>query len=84
MPIACLIPSSDGVPHLAKGMIRPLTVTPSERQTSATPADLVMSLSDYDFGLSAPLTAGKRVIRVSNDAGQLHEVVVVRLEPARR
>ena len=78
--IACLVPGSDGVPHLAKGMIRPLTVTPSERQTSEAPADVVMNLTDYDFGLSAPLTAGKKVIRVSNDAGQLHEVVVARLE----
>jgi hypothetical protein len=81
--IVCLIPSTDGVPHLAKGMIRPLTVTPSDRQASETPADLTMDLTNYDFKLSAPVTAGTRVIRVANTADQLHEVVVVRLEPGK-
>jgi hypothetical protein len=81
--IVCLIPSPDGVPHLAKGMIRPLTVTPSDRQASESPADLTMDLTNYDFKLSAPVTAGTRVIRVANTADQLHEVVVVRLEPGK-
>jgi hypothetical protein len=81
--ILCFVPSPDGVPHLAKGMIRPLTVTPSNRQASETSPDLTMDLVDYDFKLSAPITAGTRLIRVVNAAAQLHEVVVVRLDPGK-
>jgi hypothetical protein len=81
--IVCFVPSTDGVPHLAKGMVRPLTVTPSERQAAASSPDLTMDLVDYDFKLSAPLTAGTRTVRVANKASQLHEVVVVRLEPGK-
>ena len=79
--IVCFVPTVDGVPHLAKGMVRPLTVTPSDRQAAEATPDLVMDLTDYDFKLSAPVTAGTRVIRVVNAAAQPHEVVVVRLEP---
>jgi hypothetical protein len=78
--IVCFVPTANGVPHLAKGMIRPLTVTPSNRQASAAAPDLTMDLTDYDFKLSAPITAGTRVVRVVNAAAQLHEVVVVRLD----
>ena len=81
--IACFVPSPDGIPHLAKGMVRPLTVTPSERQASPAAADLTMDLVDYDFKLSTPLSAGTRTVRVTNNAAQLHEVVVVRLEPGK-
>lgn len=77
--VVCMVPTPEGVPHLAKGMIRPLTVTPSQRQATESRPDVVMQLTDYAFGLSTPVTSGKRVIRVANGAGQLHEVVVVRL-----
>jgi uncharacterized cupredoxin-like copper-binding protein len=78
--IVCFVPSRDGVPHLAKGMIRQLTVTPNDRPAAEPPADVTMDLTDYDFKLSAPLTAGRRVIQVTNGAQQIHEVVVVQLE----
>jgi hypothetical protein len=38
-----------------------------------------MTLSDYDFQLSTPLTAGKRVIRIENTAEQPHELVFIKL-----
>ena len=81
--IVCFVPTVEGVPHLAKGMVRPLTVTPSERGGAEPQADLVMDLMDYDFKLSAPIAAGSHVIRVVNTSGQLHEVVLVRLEPGK-
>lgn len=79
--VACMVPSTDGVPHLAKGMIAPLTVTAGGEAAAAPAADLEIDLTDYAFGLSTPLTAGTRTVRVKNGAGQLHELVVVRLEP---
>ena len=81
--VICVIPSPDGKPHLAKGMMRGLVVTPGS-STAALPApDLTMTLSDYDFQLSTPLTAGRRVIRIENTAEQPHELVLFKLNAGR-
>lgn len=85
--ITCYIPSVDGVPHFAKGMTRELVVAPP-RRSAPRPAAYVapgttMTLTDYDFQLSAPLVAGTQTVRVRNAAAQSHEVVFVRLAPGR-
>jgi hypothetical protein len=82
--IICMIPSPDGTPHAAKGMVRRLVVVPAPGPAAAEPvADVTMRLDDYRFTLSAPLTAGQRLIRVENDAAQPHEVLLVRLAPGK-
>ena len=80
----CFIPDPDGVPHVMKGMIRPLTVGAAPAGPSAEPAtDIVMKLVDYDFELSRPLPAGRSIVRVENAGPQTHEVVLVRLAPGK-
>ena len=81
--LICLIPSTDGVLHVAKGMVRNLTVTEAATQTVAPTADLTITLKDYAFEKSAPLTAGAHVIRVDNAAEQPHEVIIIKLEPGK-
>ena len=81
--VACLIPSSDGVPHLMKGMVRPLTVAPAARPAASPVADVTMTLHDYGYTLSAPLAAGHRIIEVRNAGPQGHEVELVRLAPGK-
>jgi hypothetical protein len=82
--IACFIPSNDGVPHIAKGMIRELTVTPEEGKSAPMgPADVVIKLNEYSFDLSEPLVAGKQIIRVENEGKQDHELVLARLAPGK-
>ena len=80
--LVCFVPSPDGVPHIAKGMSRPLVVT-GTAVAASLPGDVEIKLTDYAFGLSAPLTAGQHVIRVVNDGQQSHEVMVVRLAPGK-
>jgi plastocyanin len=82
--ITCVIPSPDGVPHVAKGMVKPLVVKRSTARPakSATP-DATMRLLDYNFELSKALKPGTRTIRVRNDAQQPHEVLIVRLAPGK-
>jgi uncharacterized cupredoxin-like copper-binding protein len=80
--IACLIPSDDGVPHLMKGMVRSLTIE------TAAPApnpvgDVTMTLHDYSFTLSQPLTAGRHLIEVHNNGPQPHEIELVQLAPGK-
>ena len=77
----CFIPDPDGVPHVAKGMVKPLTVTGGGGTAAAEPeAEVVMKLVDYDFELSKPLTAGRYTIRIENAGPQEHEVAIVKLE----
>jgi hypothetical protein len=82
--LVCVIPGQDGVPHVMKGMIRELTVVPSAGPPATLPpADIIMTLDDYSFEVSAPITAGRRTIRVENTAAQPHEVLFVKLEDGR-
>jgi len=82
--VICFIPSTDGVPHAMKGMLRPLTVTSAAATAGELPAagDTVR-LADYKFESSRPLTAGHHVILVENAAQQPHELVLVQLAPGK-
>ena len=80
--LICRIPSPDGVAHSAKGMVLGMEVVGDSTPVAALPpGDIQMSLVDYSFSMSQPITAGKHTFAVTNDATQPHEVVVVRLEP---
>lgn len=76
----CMVPSPDGVPHVAKGMIHPFVVVAPDSSGTPPRADVEMSLVDYDYPMDEPIRAGRRVIRVTNDAGQPHEVLFVRFD----
>jgi hypothetical protein len=78
--VVCFVEGADHVPHLAKGMMKPLTVTPSTAAATEPTADVTLTLSDYTFTLSKPLAAGNQTIKVENGATQPHEVVLVQLE----
>jgi len=82
--VICFIPSTDGVPHAMKGMLRPLTVTSAAATAGELPAagDTVR-LADYKFESSRPLTAGHHVILVENAAQQPHELVLLQLAPGK-
>jgi hypothetical protein len=78
--LVCFIPSPDGIPHVAKGMFAPIEVTEAGTSTAAEPTpDVSLTLRDYEFDFSTPLTPGDHVIRVETAPGQPHEFVLVRL-----
>jgi hypothetical protein len=82
--VVCFVETPDHVPHMAKGMMRPLTVTASPNANMTEPnADVTLTLNDYSFTLSKPLAAGKQLIKVENAAAQPHEVVLVQLAPGK-
>jgi hypothetical protein len=80
--LLCVIPT-DGVPHMMKGMVKPLTVTPAISEARMPPADVQMTLRDYAFDIAPELTAGRHTIRVQNAAAQPHEVIVFKLAPGK-
>jgi uncharacterized cupredoxin-like copper-binding protein len=80
----CFVPTPDNVPHVMKGMMKAFTVTPATSAASAEPSsNMTMTLSDYEFKTSTPLTAGTHTIRIENMASQSHEVEIVRLDPGK-
>jgi len=80
----CFISSTDHVPHLAKGMNRPLTVRlnpgPQGREPTVNGR---LILNDYSFSLTTELHPGRNMIRVENAGPQPHEVALIRLLPGK-
>jgi uncharacterized cupredoxin-like copper-binding protein len=82
--LVCFLAGADGVPHLAKGMVQPLTVTaaPAERP-GAPKADVNVSLRDWAFGgAPASLKAGTTAFKVTNEGKEPHEMAVIKLKGA--
>ena len=80
----CFIPSKDGQMHLRKGMMKEITAVRAAAAPAADPtprADVVLTMRDYAFDLSAPIAAGTRTVRVRNAGPQPHEVLIARLAP---
>jgi hypothetical protein len=76
----CFIPGADGTPYFAKGMVRALQVGPGHVAASAPPPDLTVTMTDYTWTFSKPITAGRHVMRVVVGVkSQPHEFMVVRL-----
>ena len=82
--VICLIPDSDGKPHLMKGMVKALTVTSAAEKRAMPTSDLTLTLRNYSFAFSAAPTAGHHVVQVINDGDQPHEAVMFRLQPGKK
>ena len=78
----CFIPSPDGTPHAAKGMLTPFTVVPP----TAQPADMLdavfdgaLALKDYEFQFSEGFGGAGQLV-VENAGPQAHELAIYRLD----
>jgi len=81
--LVCFIPGPDGKPHMLSGMTRSLTVSQGSGTAAGATPDIVVKLVDYDFQFSTPLTTGHHVIRIENAGPQIHELVLIKLEPGK-
>ena len=83
--MACVIPAmKDGQLHFMKGMVKEVAVVARRGveqagKTAAPATDVTMTLDDYDFRLSSPITSATKSIRVRNVAEQSHEAVIIKL-----
>jgi len=79
--LVCFIDTPDKVPHLAKGMMRPLTVVaPTGASAAAPAADVTVRMTDYAWQVTPALTSGKHVLKLENAAAQSHELFLARLD----
>lgn len=80
--LICLIPNKAGVPHVALGMEKPLSVKGAKPTLVSEPkAGVTITLADFRFTQSQPITAGSHTIQVINHGTQPHEVVLLKLDP---
>ena len=80
--LICIIPNKEGVPHMALGMQKPLSVRGAKPSLVSEPkAGVTITLADFRFTQSQPITAGSHTIQVMNHGTQPHEVVVLKLDP---
>ena len=80
--IVCFIPNAEGVPHMALGMVKPITVVESSEPVATLPnAKVSIDMVDFGFSLSAPIGAGSQNINVINKGEQDHEAFLIRLAP---
>ena len=80
--LVCFLPSPDGVPHVAKGMIMPVTVSDSGDSTTTAamlPTDTTITFDDFAFEMPDTLSAGHHDIEVVNVGQQPHEMSVLKL-----
>lgn len=77
--VLCFIPSADGLPHLAKGMIGFFEVVTGENKTAAPTADATVELLDFSYRLPENIKAGKQLWSVVNRGTQLHEINLMKL-----
>ena len=75
----CFVQTADGVPHLAKGMIAPLTVTEPAVTADVPAGDASVQLQDFGFVGLDTLSAGKHTVSVTNNGPQPHEATIVKL-----
>jgi hypothetical protein len=79
--LVCFVESPDRAPHVAKGMLKTLTVTAAPAKQPALPqAKATVSLNDFAFTGLPSLSSGKVTLQVTNNGKQPHEMPVVRLK----
>jgi hypothetical protein len=66
--LVCWVPSPDGMLHVMKGMVKSMTVTGRPAAAFEPTADITMTMDDYSFELSQPITPGRHTIRFENRA----------------
>jgi len=78
--LICWIPDKNGVPHVALGMQKALSVGGGKAVKASRPTpSIVIKQVDYQFIFSRPVESGLQTIDVVNHGAQPHEVVVVKL-----
>ncbi|HWE41151.1 MAG TPA: hypothetical protein VG432_01505 [Gemmatimonadaceae bacterium] len=79
----CEVPGPDTTAHYMRGMAKAFTVTGPPRAGTLPAADVALSLTEYDFAFTTPLTRGRHVVAVTNRGSQAHMVVLTRFPPGK-
>lgn len=80
--LMCFVAGPDGVPHIAKDMLKFFTVSAPADAAATTPtAAFTVNLADFAFSdLPATLPAGRTTIEAHNAGPEPHEMIVLKLD----
>ena len=81
--VLCFVDLPDHVPHFVKGMTKAFVVIPGTNNAVEPTPTVTMTVADYSFTTSVPLTAGKHIVQVVNNGPQTHEVAIFKLDSAK-
>jgi hypothetical protein len=83
--LLCFVPSPDGTPHIAKGMIKPLQVVapPSQQLAPEPQTGANATMRDFSFTLPSPVQAGSYTWKITNEGPQPHELTLIQLPPGK-
>ena len=77
--LLCIMSDPKGVPHAAHGMVQTFEIGPSDASTAIRPDEEIAMTAD---GAEAPqLSSGPSILEVTNEAGEVGEVLVIELAP---
>jgi hypothetical protein len=79
--LACFVSGADGIPHLAKGMLKPLEVTEAAESTTPPVVRDTFTMKDFTFVMPDQLPAGPATYKVVNEGPQIHELNLLKLAP---
>ncbi len=76
--MVCFVPNAEGVPHLALGMVKPITVIESDTPPVAVQASEVsIDMVDFGFAVTGAISAGTQTIDVPNEGEQDYEAFLL-------
>ncbi len=78
----CFVPdASDGQPHLAHGMIRPMKVVAASPQATASEpkADATVVMQDFAYITPSTIKPGVQSWKITNNGPQTHELTLLQL-----
>jgi hypothetical protein len=81
--LACFIAGPDGVPHMMKGMLKPIEVTASTESSAAPATRATFTMKDFSFDIPSTLPSGQATYKVMNLGPQMHELNIIKLAPGK-
>ncbi|MDQ6616842.1 MAG: hypothetical protein M3083_19370 [Actinomycetota bacterium] len=79
--LLCFVQDADGVPHLAKGMVKPFRVARGARRVRPPHTEGTVELRSYGFDL--PARFGHGAYAVVNKGDEPHELTLLRVAPGK-
>jgi uncharacterized cupredoxin-like copper-binding protein len=79
---ACFVQGPDGAPHVAKGMIRPFTVT-GDSGAKLTPGATTVTAKEFQYSGVPSFKAGRNTFTFVNGGTQDHEAQLIELAPGK-
>ena len=79
---ACFLPSTDGLPHIAKGMVQPFTVS-GDNGKAVPAASPTVEGTEFSYPNLPSLKSGANTFTFANKGTQDHEAALVEVAPGK-